>query len=92
MSRLLALQPEFINLVTAALVNAPSGRYIAAPTTFRDKECDVIYISNTPSNLPPIILEFQAKVDLDFIHRAFSYCNGGLQTIHYSSCCLGVLP
>ncbi|KAI9323775.1 hypothetical protein BX666DRAFT_1890358 [Dichotomocladium elegans] len=33
-----------------------------------------MYISKTQSNFPPMILEFQAEVDLDYIHRAFSYC------------------
>ena len=74
LSRLLALQPEFINSVTAALINSPSGTHISAPTIFLDKEYDVIYVSKIANSFPPIILEFQAKVNLDFIHRAFSYC------------------
>ncbi|KAI8381225.1 uncharacterized protein BYT42DRAFT_298178 [Radiomyces spectabilis] len=73
LSRLLALQPEFIDLVTAALVDSTAGTYNAAPTNFLDKECDAIYVTRL-TNSPPIILEFQARVDMNFIHRAFSYC------------------
>ncbi|KAI8381223.1 uncharacterized protein BYT42DRAFT_476823, partial [Radiomyces spectabilis] len=63
----------FIDLLTAALLDSTTGTYAAAPSNFLDRECDAIYVARL-ADLPPIILEFQARVDLEFIHRAFCYC------------------
>ncbi|KAI8381224.1 uncharacterized protein BYT42DRAFT_545151 [Radiomyces spectabilis] len=79
LSRLLALQPEFIDLVTAALVDSTAGTYNAA-ANFLFTECDAIYLTRL-ANLPPIILEFQTKVGPELSSSCLLLLYGSLQKI-----------
>jgi hypothetical protein len=64
-------------VVTNAIFHVPAGTYVSTGTLFKDgTNCDALY---TPapfnlSGLPPIILELQRTVNMEFLRRSTRYC------------------
>ncbi|KAG1322318.1 hypothetical protein G6F62_010312 [Rhizopus arrhizus] len=55
----------------------PAGTYVSTSTLFKDgTNCDALYIpvSSNLSGLPPIILEFQRTVNMEFLRKSARYC------------------
>ncbi|KAG1171928.1 hypothetical protein G6F35_017018 [Rhizopus arrhizus] len=76
-TKYIAQDQRVVDLVTNAIFHVPAGTYVSTSTLFKDgTNYDALYIpvSSNLSGLPPIILEFQRTVNMEFLRRSTRYC------------------
>ncbi|KAI8329496.1 hypothetical protein BC941DRAFT_334196, partial [Chlamydoabsidia padenii] len=61
-----------VDLITKELLDAPNGTYTLADGDWNNSRCDVLYISNLPLSLPPVLIEVQNTINDLFLQRLVS--------------------
>ncbi|CAO0792749.1 unnamed protein product [Mucor circinelloides] len=75
MYKAVARNPKVINIITKALNNTENDYLVAENEWATGTRFDLVLASKcASSSLPPIIVEFQHRVDKKFMKRAITYC------------------